>query len=213
MSRPAGLAVAGGGVAIGATQLGDGDKSQAIVKDAAQQLGVQPSALSSALKKALENQVDAAVDAGQLTKAEGDALKARIESGEIPLFGPLGKLGVGPLGHSRFGFANLDAAASYLGLSESELRSQLESGKTLAQVARDRGKSVDGLVDALVKSAKEQLDAAVAAGKLEKSDEVSILKDLESRLEELVNGTIPGGFPFRGFRNFRHGPLLRGPTA
>src|SRR4051794_34285371 len=58
----AALAVAGGGAAIGATQLSSpSQRSAAIVTDAAQQLGVQPSALSDALKKAEKKQVDAAV--------------------------------------------------------------------------------------------------------------------------------------------------------
>src|SRR5262249_54860253 len=41
------------------------------------------------------------------------------------------------------------AVASYLGLSESELRMQLEAGKTLAQIATAQGKSVSGLEDAI----------------------------------------------------------------
>src|SRR5205823_2628325 len=145
---------------------------QAIVNDAAKQLGIEPSKLSAALKKALEDRVDAAVAAGRLTKAEGDALKQRIESGDFPIFG--GQHG-GHHGH----FVDLDAAASYLGLTSAELRTQLESGKTLAQVAQDRGKSVDGLIDALVASAKTHLDEAVAAGKLTKAQEDSILADLK----------------------------------
>ena len=64
-----GLAVAGGGAAIAATQLTSPQAtSQAIVDDAAQQLGIAPTKLSDALKKALENQVDAAVKDGRLTK-------------------------------------------------------------------------------------------------------------------------------------------------
>src|SRR5213595_413489 len=84
----AGLAVAGGGAAFAATQLGSPQQeNQAVLKDAAKQLGVQPSALSAALKKALENRVDAAVAAGRLTKEQGDALKSRIEAGGLPFLG------------------------------------------------------------------------------------------------------------------------------
>ena len=87
----AALAVAGGGVAVGATQLGSPkEESQAVIADAAKQLGVEPAKLSAALKTALENRVDAAVATGKITKAEGDALKARIQSGEAPLF-PTGR--------------------------------------------------------------------------------------------------------------------------
>src|SRR5229473_5725771 len=83
----AALAVTGGGAAIAASKLGSpSEESQAVINDAAQQLGVQPSALSHALKKALENRVDAAIAAGRITKDEGDALKAKIESGDFPLF-------------------------------------------------------------------------------------------------------------------------------
>jgi hypothetical protein len=84
----AALAVAVTGGAVAATN-GSSAKaeSQAVVNDVAKQLGVQPSELTTALRKALANRVDAAVKAGRITKAEGDALKARINAGNVPLFG------------------------------------------------------------------------------------------------------------------------------
>jgi hypothetical protein len=201
----AGLAVAGGGAAVAATQFGSPkEESQAIVDDAAKQLGVQPSALSAALKKALENRVDAAVAAGRLTKAQGDELKQRIESGDFPLFIGPGGPGFGFHHEGPFG-AGLDAAATYLGLTEAQLREQLESGKSLAEVAKAQGKSVDGLIQALVDAAKKRLDAAVAAGRLTQSQADSILSGLKSRVTDFVNGTAPrfdrdrfrGGLPPR----------------
>jgi hypothetical protein len=195
----AAAAVAGGGAAIAADRFGSSSDSQAVVNDAAKQLGVTPSALSSALKKALENRIDAAVAAGQLTKAQGDELKQRIESGKLPLFfGPRG----GP--HEHFG--ELDAAASYLGLTEAALETQLESGKSLAQVAKDRGKSVDGLVQALVASATKRLDADVAAGRLTKAQEQQILSGLKQRITDFVNGVRDRGHDFRFDRGFAGPP-------
>lgn len=211
------LAVAGGGAAIGATQL-NGNPGQAVIDDAAQQLGVSPSALSDALKNAVKHQIDAAVAAGRLTKAQGDALKARIDSGKLP-FG-LG-LGLGFPGHHDFGgfglFGQLDAAATYLGLTEAQLRTQLSNGKTLAQVAKDQNKSVSGLVDAMTASANKQLDAAVAAGRLTKTQADQISKDLDERITDLVNGKRPAfdRTPFRGvqpFRGFREHHRFGGPT-
>ena len=195
----AAAAVAGGGAALAADRFGSSGDSQAVVNDAAKQLGVTPSALSSALKKALENRIDAAVAAGQLTKAQGDELKQRIESGELPLFfGPRG----GP--HEHFG--ELDAAASYLGLSEAELHTQLGSGKSLAQVAKDRGKSVDGLVQAMVDSATKKLDAAVAAGRLTKAQEQQIVSGLKQRITDFVNGVRGREHEFRFDRGFAGPP-------
>jgi hypothetical protein len=195
----AGLAVAGGGAAVAADQLGSPkQENQAVLNDAAQQLGVEPSALSAALKKALENRVDDAVAAGRLTKAQGDELKQRIESGDAPLF-------AGPGFHHHGPFGGLDAAATYLGLTDAQLRTQLESGKSLADVAKAQNKSVDGLVQAIVDAAKKKLDAAVAAGRLTQSRADSILADLKSHATDFVNGTAPRF----GLRQFRGGPPPR----
>jgi hypothetical protein len=196
------VALAGGGAAIGATQFGSpSEESQAIVNDAANQLGVEPSELTAALKQALENRVDAAVEAGTITEEQGAALKERIAAGDYPI---LGLRGGGPGHHFGFGrgFGHLDAAANYLGVTETALRTQLADGKTLAEVAEAQNKSVDGLVDALVADEKKALDAAVTAGRLTDAQRDAMLARAEERFEALVNGE---GFGFHGFRG-PHGP-------
>jgi predicted DNA-binding protein (UPF0251 family) len=200
------LAAAGGGVAIAASDSSPAEENQAIINDAAKQLGISPTKLSEALKKALSDRIDAAVAAGRITKAEGDALKQHINSGEYPLFfGP--HRGFGHLGF----FGGLDAAASYLGLTEEQLRSELESGKTLAQVAQAHGKTAAGLVDALVNEAKQKVEAAVAAGRLTQSQADDLLNGLRDRITQLVNSTPPSrdhfGRPSFGFRHFGRPPI------
>src|SRR5262245_9440914 len=205
----AAIAVAGGGVAIGATQFGSPkEESAAVVADAARQLGIEPGKLSDALENALEDRVDAAVAAGQLTKEQGDALKQRIESGEYPLFLP-----TVPRRdfHSGFGFGfglkpggaavfegKLDAAADYLNLTEAQLLDELENGKTLAEVAKAHGKTAEGLVQAMVDAATKKLDAAVKAGKLTQSQADAVAADLEARITDLVNSDV--------FGRMGHGP-------
>lgn len=197
------LAVAITGGAIAATQLGSSrQESQAVLDDAAKELGVESGELSAALRNALAKRVDAAVAAGRLTKAEGDALKTRIRSGEVPLFaGPGMHRGFGR-GHGpgmHFHMHKLDAAASYLGLTEAQLRTQLSGGKTLAQVARDRDKSVDGLVDALVKAANVKLEQAVEDGRLTQAQANELKEGQRERISDFVNN---GQLRFR----FRGGP-------
>jgi hypothetical protein len=199
------LVAAGGGAAIGANTFGSPkEESQAVIDDAAKQLGIEPSKLSDALKTALKNRVDAAVEAGRLSKAEGDALKARIESAGVPLF----PVGPRPHGFGHHG-PNLDAAASYLGLTEAQLRTELQSGKTLAQVATAHGKTAEGLVGALVGEAGKKLDAAVAAGRLTRAEADSMLAGLKERITDLVDGRFPRPFfrDHRGFRDGSHGPF------
>lgn len=196
--------VAGGGAAIGATgALSPKQESEAVVEDAAEELGVEPSELTAALKNALKSRVDAAVAAGRLTQAEGQEMKERIDAGEVPLFG----LGPGPRHHVHGMLAGLDAAASYLGMTEASLRTALEDGKTLAQVASGKGKSVDGLVDAMVADANADLTAAVKAGRITQAEKQRIQSDLEKRITDLVNGERPA---FRFHRG--PGPGMEPPT-
>src|SRR5262245_11247390 len=214
----AALAVAGGGAAVAATQLGTpSERGAALVTDAASQLGVQPSALSDALKSAEKKQIDAAVTAGELTKEQGDAMKAAIDSGKAPL------VNVGPGGLDRHGFGpggpggrhggiagGLDAAATYLGVTEDQLRTDLQNGKTLADVAKaTQGKSVDGLVSAMVDAATTKLDAAVKAGNLTQSQADRLKTDLEAHVTDMVTGTFPARPDSDHAGPGRHGDALR----
>ena len=218
-----GLGAAG---AVAASKvLSPSDASKAVIDDAAAQLGVKPQALSNALKQALENRIDAAVADGRLTKEQGAELKKRLESSDYPL--PFGGFRPdGPFGH-RFGFGLgpdggfgiLDTAATYLGLSEDALRTALD-GKTLAQVAKDRGKSVSGLVAALVAAEDKRIDEAVGSGRLTKDQAASLKAGVEERMQALVNGELPDRDHFRGRSGFRPWPAsprappgLFGPPA
>jgi polyhydroxyalkanoate synthesis regulator phasin len=211
--------VAGGGAAIAGTGLlSPKQEREAFLNDAAKELGVEPSELSAALKNALKKRVDAAVEAGRITKAEGDRIKARIDAGEAPLFFGGPGLGRGPGGfrHHDRDFehrrgAGLDAAASYLGLTVAKLRAALEDGKTLAQVAKDRGKPVDGLVQAMLADKTKGLDEAVKAGRLTKAERDDLVAGLKKRITDLVNGR----FPPHGHHKFRddRGAALYFPTA
>jgi len=142
------VALAAGG-AVGGALAASGTfdpaaERQAFLNDAAGRLKVSPKELSDALQGAFFDRLDAAVAAGRLTKAQADEIKQRSkESGGLPFLG-----GPKPFFGHRFGgplMGAIDAAAKYLGLTDAELASQLQSGKSLAQVANDRNKPVDGL--------------------------------------------------------------------
>jgi hypothetical protein len=194
----AALAVVGAGGALAADRLSPATESKAVVEDAAKELGVTPAELTDALKQALENRIDAAVESGRLTQERADAMKERLESGAFPLFPGRG------FGHHGHGHGPaLDAAAAYLGLDEAELRDALRAGTTLAGIARDEGKSVDGLVDALVAAATERLDQAVEDGKLTQERRDELVAGLEERLTAVVNAARPA---FRGHRGFGEMP-------
>ncbi|GIU95245.1 MAG: hypothetical protein KatS3mg012_1702 [Gaiellaceae bacterium] len=190
-------------IAIGATgaiaasrAFSPSDESKAVIDDAARQLGVEPSALSSALKRALENRIDEAVEAGRLSEEQGAALKERIRSAELPFFGGFGHKGFGfGLRFGHRGREHLATAVTFLGLSEAELRSRLAQGATLADVAKEEGKSVDGLVAALVRDVESKIDEAVADGRLTEEQGAEAKERVSDRVSALVNGELrPPGF-------------------
>jgi hypothetical protein len=178
-------ALAGGGAAVAASQFGSEADEQAILNDAAKQLGVEPQELSDALEKAFEARIDEAVEAGRLTEEQGQRMKERLQEEGLPMFGH-------GHGHGPHHGPGLDAAAAYLGLSEAELRAELEGGKTLAEIAADQGKSVEGLKDAMLADAEDHLEAAVAAGRITEAQKQEILSRLTERIDDVVNGTFPG---------------------
>jgi len=108
----------------------------------------------------------------------------------------------------RFGgpvMGSFESAAKYLGVSEQSLMSDLRSGKTLAQIAKAKGKSVSGLEQAMLASAKSKLDSAVKDGHLAKVQESRIVEMLSAGIDRLVTK----GFPvFSGMHHgFDGGPM------
>lgn len=213
------VAVSGAGAAVAATQLrSPQEESRAVVNDAAKQLGVTPERLTNALKTAQKNSVDAAVKAGRMTKEQGDALKARIDGSSVPLLVPgRGGFRHGGPGHHGMGRPHrLEAAAKYLGMTEAALRTALAGEKTLAQVAKDRNKSVDGLVDALFADARGRIDQAVKDNKLTRAEADEFISGLKARITEMVNGRFSPrfgrGFRGDGERGFHGGPPALAPS-
>lgn len=222
------VAVVSGGAAYAATQDDTPQaRSQAIVDAAAGTLGVDPGKLSDALKQALQKQVDAQVTAGKLTQEQADAIKKRIADGTQPIFGggpgrmggPGGFGGPGKhFGHGGPGFghgrgfgspalaAGVEELATYLGLKPDELRTQLQSGKSLADIAKAQGKTVDGLETAITDAVTKRLDAAVTAGKLTKEQEAKLLDGLAKHLDDFVNGVRkPHAFGHRDWNGDKNG--------
>jgi hypothetical protein len=217
----AGLAVAGGGAGIAASQ--DDSAGSSFLDSVAKHLGISSQELEDAAEAAALDQVDEALDQGRITEEQAEELRSRIEAGEVPFFGP-GFFGPGFFGpgfghemrvepggpeHHFFFFGDkLSSAADYLGLTEAELREQLADGKSLADVAEAKGKTVDGLEQAILDGAKASLDEAVKAERLTREQADAMYERLQSSIDELVNATFERRAPGFG-RGF--GPPFGGP--
>jgi hypothetical protein len=95
----------------------------------------------------------------------------------------------GGKGKARVHAGLLKVAAEYVQLSKRELRAELRSGKSLAQVAEARGKTRAGLVTALTAAVKAKLDRRLAAQKLTAARHAELLARAQQRIEALVDRT------------------------
>jgi hypothetical protein len=142
--------------------------------------------------------------------APGDRFRGR-HAGPGP--GPAFGFGLGGPGGPALGGKELGgAAATYLGLSERALREQLADGRSLADVARAQGKTVEGLQDAIVAAATTAADRAVDDGWLGPRARDAILARLREHVGDLVAATPPP-LPPGGGRPGERGFHLRHPGA
>ena len=88
--------------------------------------------------------------------------------------------------------------AKALGLTPAELRKQFEAGKSIADIAKAQGKSLDDVRSAMKADAKTKADKAVADGDLTQKQADELLSHLDEALEHL--GDAQPRFRFRGHR-------------
>ena len=105
--------------------------------------------------------------------------------------GPAGGDGGPGFGFRRFFGGGMTAAATFLGLSGSQLQSDLAGGQTLAQIAKAQGKSVDGLVAAMAAQVKKTLDTAVSNGLITQAQANQIASRIATRMKDMANGVRP----------------------
>ena len=111
-------------------------------------------------------------------------------------------------GHHGGPGRNLSAAATALGISEADLRTALESGQTIAQVASDKGVDVQVVIDALVAEANTHIDSEVASGEITQAEADAKKADVVQRVTDMVNNVRPAGGP----GGHDHGPDSDAPA-
>jgi hypothetical protein len=89
----------------------------------------------------------------------------------------------------------MQAAADYLGLSLTQLRTQMHAGKSMADIARAQGKQVSGLKNAILAAMTTRINAATA---LTAQQKAALISQVKSRLDAMVNmdaDQLPGMGP------------------
>ncbi|MFD1673396.1 hypothetical protein [Alicyclobacillus fodiniaquatilis] len=162
-------------------------QGQSLVQIAAAK-GMSEQTLIANIEASQKARLDAAVQNGQLTAAEAQQMQTDMDEHDKQLVEHKG----GFHRKHRHHFHGLQDAAAVLGMDEATLKSQLNSGKSILQLAQQKGMSQQQLVSALTARLKTRLDQAVKAGKLSSDKEAKILKRYQAHLDKFINHK--GGF-------------------
>ena len=158
--------------------------------------------VKTAILADLKAHLDEEVKSGEHTQAEADAklaeATANIDTFVNNVGRPGGKGMGGPgMGHGAPKFAT-DALAKVLKLTTTELNTQLQSGKTLADIAKTQSVDIADVKAQLLKDYTEKETAEVATGEHTQAEVDAKIADFKTRLDDIVNGVRPVGGPGMG---------------
>ena len=100
--------------------------------------------------------------------------------------------GRGPGGHVE-AVTDTSVVAKAIGISEADLTTALQGGKTVAQVAAANNVDLQKVIDALVADGQSELDAAVNAGTMTQAQADAEKTELAQRATDQANGNFQGG--------------------
>jgi hypothetical protein len=229
MNRPSPLATASKALGVTEAELKTELEAGKSVSDVAKAKNIDLATVKAALLAEAKAHVDAAVAAGKHTAAEGVAKLAEVTSridtmlttAGLPARGSRGMGGMsghkGKGGPGKFMSATL---ATTLKLTQEELKTQLHSGKSLADVAKAQSVDIADVKTALTSDFSAHLAEEVTSGKHTQAEADAKLAEFKTNLDTMVNrvgraggmkgeGRGPGG---HGGRH-GHGPMGQGAPA
>lgn len=149
------------------------------------------------------------VTAGTITQEQADAVATALQEA-MPARGPGGA--GGDRGGMRAGGGHLEVAATALGMTADELRTELEAGTSIAQVAADKGVAVETVTAALKADLQTRLAQAVTDGKITQAQADERLADADAHVQAEVDQVgLPAGKGGPGGRG-GHGPMGQPPA-
>ena len=157
-------------------------------------LGISVEEYDAAVEQAREQVVGEALDEGWLTEEQAEKMQERFEQG------PGGRMGGGfmkpPRGFMGRGETSLvGVAAEALDMSVENLHAELKDGKTIAEVAEEKGVDTQGIIDTYLAQLEESLAQSVEDGKITQNQADWMLEQAAERAPEQLDNAFEGRFP------------------
>ena len=198
MDRPSPLATVSKVLGITEAELKTELEAGKSVSDVAKAKNIDLATVKAALLAEAKAHIDAEVAAGKHTAAEGAAkladMTSRIDTmlttAGLPARGPHGKGGPEGKGGGKFMSATL---ATTLKLTQEELKTQLHSGKSLADVAKTQSVDIADVKTVLTSEFTAHLAEEVTSGKHTQAEADAKLAEFKTNLDTMVNRVGPAG--------------------
>jgi hypothetical protein len=197
--RPSPLATVAKVLGITETELKTELEAGKSISDVAKAKNIDIATVKTALLTEAKAHIDAEVAAGKHTVAEGVTKLAEVTSridtmlttAGLPARGPQGMGGhKGKGGPGKFMTATL---ATTLKLTQEELKTQLQSGKSLADVAKAQSVDIADVKTVLTSDITAHLAEEVTSGKHTQAEADAKLAEFKTNLDTMVNRVGPAG--------------------
>ena len=155
--------------------------------------GVTEDELNEAFRNARAEALQEAVESGRISQEQADRMMERMEA--MPAL--KSDRGSRLLNHEECAPGTPmvrgplhDTISDLLGLTPEEMHAELQAGKSLVEIAAERGISEEELTDALLEANAERLREAVATEQITQEQADLMMERFESQVEAMLNGTM-----------------------
>ena len=150
------------------------------MKHFAVEIGKSQAEINAAFQKAVADTLADEVKSGQITQAQADAIKKKLANQTPCALPSIHARGGGDKALGAYMQQYLGAAAAALGISQTQLMTDLKSGQSLSQVAAAQHVSEADFRTRLIANLKPALDQAVTDKKLTATQEQMIINRLQT---------------------------------
>ncbi len=168
------------------------------------QLGIDDTKLNTAFTGAVSDTLDQVVKDGVITSAQAAQVNTFMKDGvtglisKLKAFAPKFNLSQNRSGNGPVGTALSPASlAAAIGISSSDLETELKSGKSIADIAKEHNVDLQTLKNSVLAKAKSSLETAVSGGQLTQSQADQIYQALSQKLDVFASRPAQATLPAR----------------
>ena len=137
------------------------------ISKVAQVLGISDQKLTSAVSQVATDNINQMLKDGKITQVQASDMIARIKSGNLPGFRGVGLPGI-EMRKGRMELLNY--LSKYLGITTSDIQTQLDGGKSFTDIITAHGKNISDAKTNLIQQVTSFVNEEIKNGKITKEE-------------------------------------------